>query len=224
MISPSENIFRDDFVSGGRTNWIIGERGWGLTQAGSGNVLERTSNGVFPNNTAYRFTSGATTNNYILVSTANGCFVGDFATVSDFDATIIFAPVQTTNCVLAAGFSRNPTSDFQDRGFGIRYIAGTDTNYKFFSKNSVASFTTGTGITLEDSGVAPVIGKFVKLDISVIAAGTIRFRINGGAWVSISSNIPSSGSLTGIFFAEARNSTAAAIDADFFSWRIPTSR
>jgi|694.fasta_scaffold05195_12 hypothetical protein len=219
--------FRDDFANGGRTNGIIGETGWGTSNAGGGSIVERTSVAVFPNHSAFRLTTGTTANNYLRIFTCNGIFgTSNPATVAGWHALAIMALPTVTDVTVSAGFSANPTDiDFNSRLIGWRYKAGVDTNWQFVTKNDVTAYASSTLTTLVDSGTAPVADTFYKFEMRCVTAGTIEFRLNGGTWLTSSTNVPSS-SNAGLFYIIVGTQTSAArtCDVDLVAWNQTVSR
>lgn len=219
-------IFKDDFSCGGRTDKIIGETGWGMSGT-SAAAVERSSSGVFPNHTAFRFTSGSTSGQFNRIYTLNTIIgaAANFATMTGWKAKLIFAIVDVTSVTFACGFAANPNAtDFQDRLVGVRFKSGVDTNFQFICKNDVSTFALSAASTLADSGVAAQNNVFVNVDMQCVTAGTIQFRINGGAWSNITTNIPTI--LTGLlfFWCEPTSNAARAYDVDFASWKVEVTR
>jgi hypothetical protein len=219
--------FRDDFFNGGRTNGIIGETGWGTSNAGGGTLVERSTVGVMPHHTALRLTTGATAGNYLRIYTANGIFgASNPATVAGWHALAIMALPDVTNVTVSAGFSANPLDlDFNSRLIGWRFKAGVDTNWQFVTKNDVTAYASSTLTTLVDSGTAPVAGTFYKFEMRCVTAGTIEFRLNGGNWLTSSTNVPTS-SNAGLFFVIVGTQTSAArtCDVDLVAWNQTVAR
>lgn len=222
VLETRVNTFRDDFANGGRTNGIIGETGWVTSNAGGGSVIERQSNGVFPNHTAYRITTGATANNYLRIYTLNGIFgTANPSTIAGWHAVCILALPNVNDVTVSAGFSQDPTNiDFNSRLIGVRYKAGVDTNWQFVTKNDAVVYATSTAITLVDSTVAPVANTFYKFEFRCVTAGTVEFRIDGGSWLTSTTNIPTS--LTaGLFYilVGTQTSSARTCDVDLVAWK-----
>jgi hypothetical protein len=207
--------FRDDFANGGRTNGIIGETGWGTSNAGGGTIVERSSSGVMPNHSAFRLSTGATASNYLRIFTCNGIFgTSNPATVAGWHALCILALPSVADVTVSAGFSANPTDiDFNSRLIGVRFKAGVDTNWQFVTKNDATVYASTTATTLVDSTVAPVADTFYKFEFRCVTAGTIEFRINGGPWLTSNTNVPST-SNAGLFYVIVGTQTSAAKSVD----------
>jgi hypothetical protein len=207
--------FRDDFANGGRTNGIIGETGWGTSNAGGGTIVERSSSGVMPNHSAFRLSTGATASNYLRIFTCNGIFgTSNPATVAGWHALCILALPSVADVTVSAGFSANPTDiDFNSRLIGVRFKAGVDTNWQFVTKNDATVYASTTATTLVDSTVAPVADTFYKFEFRCVTAGTIEFRINGGSWLTSNTNVPST-SNAGLFYVIVGTQTSAAKSVD----------
>ena len=220
--------FRDDFANGGRTNGIIGETGWGTSNAGGGSIAERSSAAVIPNHSAFRLTTGTTAGNYLRIYTPNGIFgTSNPATVAGWHALAIMALPTVTDVTVSAGFSQNPTDiDFNSRLIGWRFKAGVDTNWQFVTKNDNAAYASSTLITLVDSGTAPVADTFYKFEMRCVTAGTIEFRLNGGTWLTSSTNLPSVTPTGGLFYEIVGTQTSAArtCDVDLVAWNQTVSR
>jgi hypothetical protein len=219
--------FRDDFTNGGRTGGTIGETGWGTSNAGGGTIVERSSAGVMPNHSAFRLSTGATASNYLRIFTCNGIFgTSNPATVAGWHALAIMALPTVTDVTVSAGFSANPTDiDFNSRLIGWRFKAGVDTNWQFVTKNDATAYASSTLTTLVDSGTAPVADTFYKFEMRCVTAGTIEFRLNGGTWLTSSTNVPSS-STAGLFYIIVGTQTNAArtCDVDLVAWNQTVSR
>jgi hypothetical protein len=219
--------FRDDFANGGRTNGIIGDTGWGTSNAGGGTIVERSSTGVMPNHSTFRLTTGTTANNYLRIFTCNGIFgTSNPATVAGWHALAIMALPTVTDVTVSAGFAQNPTDiDFNSRLIGWRFKAGVDTNWQFVTKNDATAYASSTLTTLVDSGTAPVADTFYKFEMRCVTAGTIEFRLNGGTWLTSSTNVPSS-SNAGLFYIIVGTQTNAArtFDVDLVAWNQTVSR
>lgn len=84
-----------------------------------------------------------------------------------------FRLLNTTNVTFGIGMW---DSFSQTYGFGVRFIAGTDTNFMFLRNNS--------GATTADSGVTPNTSNWYVFRARVTSNGTWSFDIstNGGAW------------------------------------------
>ena len=220
-------LFRDDFSNGGRTSGIIGETGWGTSNSGGGTVVERSSSGVIPNQTAYRITTGATANNYLRIFTFNGIFgSSNPTTVGGWHGVCIMALPDVNDVTVSAGFSQNPTSiDFNSRLIGVRYKAGVDTNWQFVTKNDATVYASSTATTLVDSTVAPVADTFYKFEFRCVTAGTIEFRINGGSWLTSNTNVPNTAT-GGLFYilVGTQTSSAKTCDVDLVAWKQELSR
>jgi hypothetical protein len=207
--------FRDDFANGGRTYGIIGETGWGTSNAGGGTIVERSTSGVMPNHSAFRLSTGATASNYLRIFTCNGIFgTSNPATVAGWHALCILALPSVADVTVSAGFSANPTDiDFNSRLIGVRFKAGVDTNWQFVTKNDATVYASTTATTLVDSTVAPVADTFYKFEFRCVTAGTIEFRINGGPWLTSNTNVPST-SNAGLFYVIVGTQTSAAKSVD----------
>ena len=220
--------FRDDFSNGGRTNGIIGETNWGTSNAGGGSVVERSAVGVVPNHTAFRLTTGATAGNYLRIYTANGFFgISAVSGVAGWHTVAIMALPTVTDVTVSAGFSQNPTDiDFNSRLIGWRFKAGVDTNWQFVTKNDVAGYASSTATTLVDSGTAPVADTFYKFEMRCVTAGTVEFRLNGGSWLTSTTNLPSAASGAPLFYIIVGTQTSAArtCDVDLVAWNQTVSR
>jgi hypothetical protein len=219
--------FRDDFTNGGRGNGTIGETGWSTSNAGGGTVIERTNDGVAPNHTSVRLTTGTTASNYLRIWTSNGLFAASNpSTLTGWHAVCILALPSVADVTLTAGFAQNPSEiDFNRRLIGLRFKAGVDTNWQFVTKADANVYATSTLITLVDSGVAPVAATFYKFEIRCVTAGTIEFRIDGGSWLTSTTNIPTTLD-GGLFYVLVGTQTAAAktVDVDLVAWTREVTR
>ena len=220
--------FRDDFANGGRTNDAIGETGFGTANSGGGSIVELSSTGVVPNHTAFRLTTGTTAGNYILIFSNLGIFGASApSTVAGWHAVAILALPTITDVTLSAGFAANPTNiDMNDRLIGWRFKAGVDTNWQFVTKNDLAVYASSTATTLVDSGTAPAAATFYKFEMRCVTAGTIEFRLNGGAWLTSTTNIPSSSASAPNFWLIVGTQTSAArtCDVDLVAWNQTVAR
>lgn len=220
--------FCDDFSNGGRTTGIIGETNWGTGNAGGGSVVERSSSGAIPNHTSFRLTTGATAGNYLRIFTVNGVFGTSAPSgVAGWHAVAVMALPTVTDVTVSAGFSANPTDiDFNSRLIGWRFKAGVDTNWQFVTKNDLAGYASSTATTLVDSGTAPVADTFYKFEMRCVTAGTIEFRLNGGTWLTSTTNLPSAASGAPLFYIIVGTQTNAArtCDVDLVAWNQTVSR
>lgn len=89
-----------------------------------------------------------------------------------------------------------------------------DTNWFFVCRNNNAQ-------TRVDSGVAATGTNWIKVKARRVSAGEVAFSINGGAEVSITSNVPDAADAFNVGAQHAATGTTArSVDYDFFSLKL----
>jgi len=220
--------FRDDFSNGGTATGYIGETGWTRSAFGGGSSLTPVINsGVMPNHTAIRITSATTAGNIIRINTSNSPLGGaDPSTFAGWHTLCILALSSINDITFSAGFTTTnlTTSGFNASLIGFRFIAGIDTNWQFVTKNDNIEYASSTLTTLVDSGVTPVANTFYKFEFRCVTAGTIEFRINGGAWLTSTTNVPSSALGHFLIMIGTLINEGKSCDIDLVAWTQEVTR
>ena len=198
-------IVADDFVGGGITDGTFGSLGWNLT--GSVSYAGSLVNNLHPG--AAVLTSSGSVVGISLTSLAMnfGQFSGwDMYWVLSSDFIYVGGPTTVARVGLVSAVSTNPQS--------ISFLAdsGWDSTYWQFEAKTATRTVTQAGY--------PTMGptRVHTLRIRCTSVGTIRYSIDGGTEVTISSGIP-----TGALFpcATIFGSTSKTIRVDYFGFSIP---
>ena len=89
-----------------------------------------------------------------------------------------------------------------------------DTNWFFVCRNNSAQTRVNSGIAAGTTG-------WIKVKARRVSASEVRFAINGGAEVAITTNIPDAGDSFNVGAQHAQTGTTArSVDYDFFSLKM----
>jgi hypothetical protein len=205
LIDPlARRLISDDFHAGSNEVGEIGELGW---TASAGAVAPQTAEQNHPG--TIRRTSGTTAAQVASMFPTSSTLVG-FRFDEWAECTWIFKPTVVSNdTVYRFGITGNVSVAAPPHAVYLERLAG-DANWFFVTRNNNAE-------TRVDSGTAFDVA-WVKVRMRRVGAAEVRFAINGGAEIALTTNIPDAAD--GMMFGNQiipNATTARAVDIDFFS-------
>lgn len=205
LIDPlARRLLSDDFHSGSNEVGELGELGW---SANVGTISPQSAEPAHPG--MIRRTSGAIAAQlatmYITSLSLNGFRFEEWS-----ETTWIFKPTAAnSDAVYRFGITGDITVAAPPHAVYLERLA-TDANWFCVTRNNNAE-------TRVDSGVA-FGANWVKVRMRRVSAAEVRFSVNGGAELAITTTIPDP--LDGLMFGNQimpTTTTARAVDIDYFS-------
>jgi hypothetical protein len=223
IANPNNIIVRDDFINGGNATTTIGDLGWFSFSSGGGTGASITGPlAVFPNIGARILTCGNATNAGQVIYLPN---LANLLTYAGWEICFVVKLNQTTDCDLIVGFTKDNGAigigKFGGISFGARYSSATDTDFMFYSKNTILTFAANDANNYAISSGVAAGTTYNTFRIRSTVAGALQMSINDGSFVAVdTSSITTSGVFIPFFYIATRTTTSKSIDADFFSMKI----
>jgi len=199
----------DDFIGGSTESGEIGELGWSFT---NGTIIQRSP--VVSNHPGIiRRTSTTTASQYNSLYLTNGVAAGPILFEQFDEMRWIFSPILTDLYNLRIGACADASSGAPSHGFFIWKDASL-TNYYIMIVNGATSQTFEVK--------ACVSGEWTKVKFRRVAAGQMRFSIDGGSEVTANgAYVPDGADMLQPFATIQPTTTAArSFDLDFFSMKL----
>jgi len=178
----SRAYFEEDFEGGSTTSGSIGRLGWSTISTATGSI----AGGLMANGDpgAYLLQTGATSGSFITL------FCGP-AGLSFFKANMLFdiafsflASASDNSLGFDVGMADQTNTLDPSEGIYLQKKTG-DTNYFFVCRNGGVETRTDSGVAADTN--------IHTIRIRQTSVGTIGFSLDGGAFVNIASNVPSTG-------------------------------
>lgn len=202
-------VFADELIGGSAETGELGELGWSFT---NGSITKL--NGIQAHPGTLRHTGSTTANQVVSFYLANAVSDTQFRFDEWDEATFIFkeAAASQTDATFQFGVLAALGNTAPAHGVYLE-IKPADSNYFFVARNNAAE-------TRTDSGVARSTN-WIKIKFRRASSTDVRFSINGGAEVSITSNVPDAADALAIGRQGAQTGTTARnVDLDFISFKL----
>lgn len=202
-------VLADDFIAGSAETGEIGLLGWSFT---NGSITKL--NGVQGRPGVVRHTGSTTANQVCSFYLANT--VGDticrFDEFDEFTFIIKEAAAAQTDMSLQVGVMNALGNLTTTHGLYLE-ILPADSNYFLVTRNNSAQTRVDTGIARGTN--------WAKVQARRVSATEVRFQVNGGSEVTVTTNIPDAADTLALGKQSAQTGTTARnIDIDFASIKL----